>query len=114
MTTLRLVPAILCDPLDAFIAAFSQAIRAFVGKYVRRKLLLLGTGPRCTGHELGALIVDPTDFDGEVRRDATRPAGPPRRALDARRAWDALGFVARTSHVDGLCETIASREAAAR
>jgi GDP-L-fucose synthase len=62
----------------------------------------LGVGHEITIRDLVALIVTATGFEGEVRWDATKPDGQPRRALDTSRARERFGFVAKTSFEDGL------------
>jgi GDP-L-fucose synthase len=66
----------------------------------------LGVGHEITIRELVQTIARLTRFEGELRWDASRPDGQPRRALDTSRARDAFGFVARTSFEDGLRATI--------
>jgi GDP-L-fucose synthase len=67
----------------------------------------LGVGREITIRDLVEMIVKLTRFEGEVRWDATKPDGQPRRALDTSRARDWFGFSARTSFEDGLQATIA-------
>jgi GDP-L-fucose synthase len=67
----------------------------------------LGVGREITIRDLVELIVDQTGFGGEIRWDASKPDGQPRRALDTSRARDWFGFEARTSFEDGLRATIA-------
>jgi len=67
----------------------------------------LGVGREITIRDLVELIVDQTGFEGEIRWDASKPDGQPRRALDTSRARDWFGFEARTSFEDGLRATIA-------
>jgi GDP-L-fucose synthase len=45
-------------------------------------------------------------FQGEIRWDATRPDGQPRRCLDTARAERLLGWKARVGFEDGLRRTI--------
>jgi len=47
-----------------------------------------------------------TGFAGEVRWDATKPDGQPRRALDTSRASERLGSEAGTPFEEGLRRTI--------
>ncbi len=61
-----------------------------------------------TIRDLVGLIVEMTGFEGDVRWDATKPDGQPRRALDTSRARELFGFDARTSFEDGLRRTIES------
>jgi len=71
----------------------------------------LGVGREITIRELVELIVRLTRFEGEIRWDATKPDGQPRRALDTSRAREAFGFTAATSFEDGLRATIEWYEA---
>ena len=66
----------------------------------------LGVGHEITIRDLVDLIVRLTRFEGEVRWDASKPDGQPRRALDTSRAHDTFGFIAPTSFEDGLRATI--------
>ena len=71
----------------------------------------LGVGREITIRELVDLIVRLTGFEGEVRWDATKPDGQPRRALDTSRARDRFGFVAQVGFEEGLRRTIERYEA---
>jgi GDP-L-fucose synthase len=66
----------------------------------------LGTGREITIRDLVALIARLTGFEGELRWDASKPDGQPRRALDTSRARERFGFQATTSFEDGLRATI--------
>ena len=48
------------------------------------------------------LIVRPTGFDGEVRRDRSNPDGRSRRLLETGRAEQAFGFRAEVGLEEGL------------
>ena len=71
----------------------------------------LGVGREITIRELVELIARLTHFDGEIRWDASKPDGQPRRALDTGRARELFGFEAKTSFEDGLQRTIEWYEA---
>ena len=66
----------------------------------------LGTGGEITIRDLVTLIVELTGYEGEIRWDATKPDGQPRRGLDTSRAREAFGFTASESFRDGLRTTI--------
>jgi GDP-L-fucose synthase len=66
----------------------------------------LGVGSEITIGELVTKVARLTGFAGEIRWDATKPDGQPRRALDTTRARERFGFNARTSFEDGLRATI--------
>jgi GDP-L-fucose synthase len=66
----------------------------------------LGVGHEITIRELARTIAQLTGYGGEIRWDASKPDGQPRRMLDTERAEKAFGFVANTKLLDGLRETI--------
>ena len=71
----------------------------------------LGVGREITIRELVELIAQLTRFEGEIRWDASKPDGQPRRALDTSHARELFGFVARTSFEEGLGNTVEWYEA---
>jgi GDP-L-fucose synthase len=71
----------------------------------------LGVGREITIRELVELIARLTHFDGELRWDASKPDGQPRRALDTSRARERFGFEAATGFEEGLRRTIEWYEA---
>ena len=71
----------------------------------------LGVGSEITIKDLVGLIARLARFEGELRWDATKPDGQPRRALDTSRARERFGFAAGTSFEDGLRNTIEWYEA---
>ena len=66
----------------------------------------LGTNMEITIRDLIELIARLTGFTGEIRWDATKPDGQPRRCLDTSRAEERLGWKAGVSFEDGLKRTI--------
>ena len=71
----------------------------------------LGSGREITIKELTQLVARLSRFDGEIVWDSSKPDGQPRRCLDVSRAWNAIGFRARTALEDGLQRTIGWYEA---
>lgn len=67
----------------------------------------LGAGFEITMRELADKVARATGFAGEIRWDASRPNGQPRRMLDVSRARDRFGFSATTSLDEGLASTLA-------
>ncbi|MEM1424425.1 MAG: NAD-dependent epimerase/dehydratase family protein, partial [Planctomycetota bacterium] len=67
----------------------------------------LGAGFEITIKELVELIVRLTGFEGEIRWDATKPDGQPRRSLDTSKAKEHLDWEARVPFEEGLERTIA-------
>ena len=62
----------------------------------------IGAGFEITIKELVELIAELTGFKGEIRWDATKPDGQPRRCLDTSRAKALFGFEAKTGFREGL------------
>jgi GDP-L-fucose synthase len=68
--------------------------------------LNLGTGMEITIRDLVEKIVHLTGFAGDVRWDASKPDGQPRRQLDTSRARERLGWTAEVGFDEGLRRTI--------
>ena len=66
----------------------------------------LGAGFEIKIRDLVELIARLMGFKGEIRWDATKPDGQPRRCLDTSRAEKLFGFRAETRFEDGLRRTI--------
>jgi GDP-L-fucose synthase len=90
----------------------AEAIVLAAERYDGAEPVNLGVGREITIRELVETIVRLTRFEGDVRWDASRPDGQPRRALDTSRAREWFGFQAETSFEDGLHKTIEWYEAA--
>ena len=69
--------------------------------------LNLGTGREITVRDLVTLIAKLCGFTGEIRWDASKPDGQPRRCLEVEHAAARLGWRARVAFEEGLKETIA-------
>jgi len=66
----------------------------------------IGAGFEITIKGLAEKIAELTGFAGQIRWDASKPDGQPRRCLDTSRAERVFGFKAKTNFDDGLKETI--------
>jgi GDP-L-fucose synthase len=75
-------------------------------RYDRPEPVNLGVGREITIRDLVTLIARLARFDGEIRWDASKPDGQPRRALETSRAREAFGFSAQISFEEGLRQTI--------
>ena len=67
----------------------------------------LGTGNEITIRDLVVLVAKLCSFKGEIRWDATKPDGQPRRCLDTSLAKQVLGWQAQVDFETGLSRTIA-------
>jgi GDP-L-fucose synthase len=75
-------------------------------RYDGSEAVNLGAGFEITIRDLVELIGRLMGFQGEIRWDATKPDGQPRRSLDTSRAERLFGFRATTSFETGLRRTI--------
>ncbi len=66
----------------------------------------LGTGSEIPIRDLVRMIAGLCRFTGEIRWDASKPDGQPRRCLDTRRAQERLGWRAEIGLEEGLRRTI--------
>ena len=67
----------------------------------------LGTGQEISIRDLATLVAELTGYGGEVRWDASKPNGQPRRSLDVSKAEELFGFRAGVTLREGLERTIA-------
>ena len=67
----------------------------------------LGAGFEISIRDLAEKIRALVGYTGQIRWDATKPNGQPRRSLDVSRAENAFGFKATTGFDEGLARTIA-------
>jgi GDP-L-fucose synthase len=75
-------------------------------RYDKPEPVNLGSGMEISIKELVTLVARLMDYRGEIRWDATKPDGQPRRMLDTSRAEREFGFKAKTVFEDGLRCTI--------
>jgi GDP-L-fucose synthase len=66
----------------------------------------LGSDREITIRETAQTIADATGFTGELKWDATKPDGQPRRRIDPTRAGEMLGWRATMSFAEGLQRTV--------
>ena len=64
----------------------------------------IGTGIDCTIKELAQIIAEVTGFTGEIKFDASKPDGTPRKLLDVTQL-NAMGWQSKISLRDGLSST---------
>ena len=75
-------------------------------KYDKPEPVNLGSGMEITIKNLAQLICKLMDFKGEIRWDASKPDGQPRRMLDVSRAKEEFDFVAKIPFEQGIKNTI--------
>ena len=83
-------------------------------KYDKPDPVNLGSGKEISIKDLVELICKLMDFKGEIRWDASKPDGQPRRCLDTSKAKKEFSFEAKTNFVEGLKKTIQWYEANAK
>lgn len=94
-----------------FVRDAARAIAMAAESYSGSEPVNVGSGREIAIRDLVTLICELTGFRGEIRWDASKPDGQPRRCLDTTRAQASFGFRAETPFREGLTETIAWYEA---
>jgi GDP-L-fucose synthase len=84
----------------------AEAIVGATERYDSPEPVNIGVGREIAIRDLVELVAQATGFAGEIRWDATKPDGQPRRVLDTTRAAQEIGFHASTSFEDGLRTTV--------
>jgi len=84
----------------------AEAIVLAAESYNSSEPVNIGAGFEISMKELTELIVELTGFKGEIKWNASKPDGQPRRCLDITRAEKEFGFKARMNFKDGLRKTI--------
>lgn len=84
----------------------AKAILLAAERYNESEPINLGSSHEISIKDLVGMIARKTNFFGEIRWDATRPNGQPRRKLDITRAQERFDFEGQTSFENGLRETI--------
>jgi GDP-L-fucose synthase len=92
----------------------AEAIVLAAEKYSKPALVNLGSGEEISVRDLLEMIRSLVGSTAEVRWDASRPDGQPRRCLDTSRAAAEFGWRAKTPLRDGLRKTIDWYRAAGR
>ncbi len=90
-----------------YVGDAARAIVQAAERYDGAEPVNIGAHREITIRELVTTIAELTGFTGELRWDATKPDGQPRRCLDTTRATELFGFTATTDFHEGLRETIA-------
>ena len=84
----------------------AEGIVAAAERYDGAEPVNLGAARELLIRDLVEVVVELTGFEGEVRWDASKPDGQPRRSVDASRARDLFGFEATTDFRTGLQRTV--------
>lgn len=89
-----------------YIEDCAEAIVLATEKYNKPDPVNVGAGFEISIKDLIQLIVNLMEFKGDIKWDATKPDGQPRRMLDISRAKEEFGFRASTPFEKGLKRTI--------
>lgn len=84
----------------------AEGIASAAEKYEGKEPVNLGSGMEIAIRDLVTLIAKIIGYEGEIRWDASKPDGQPRRMLDVSRAKREFGFTAKTNFEEGLKKTI--------
>jgi GDP-L-fucose synthase len=90
-----------------FVRDAARGIALAAEHYNKPEPVNLGSQREITIKDLATLICELGGFIGEIRWDATKPDGQPRRCLDTTRAAREFDFKASTDFREGLIETLA-------
>jgi GDP-L-fucose synthase len=90
-----------------YVADCARAIALATERYDKPAPVNIGSGSEITIRDLAQRIAELTGFGGEIRWDASKPDGQPRRCLDVSRAAAEFGFRATMDFTEGLRRTIA-------
>lgn len=90
-----------------FVRDAADAICLATDRYNEPDPVNIGAGREIRIRELAELICELCGYQGQIRWDASKPDGQPRRCLDTRRAREKFGWTAKTDLRSGLIETIA-------
>jgi GDP-L-fucose synthase len=75
-------------------------------KYDKPEPVNIGSGEEVTIKNLVETICELMDYNGEIRWDASKPDGQPRRKFDVSRAEKEFGYTSKTDFKTGLQQTI--------
>lgn len=89
-----------------FVRDAARAIVLAAQHYDKPDPVNIGSGQETSIRDLAKLVIELCDFPGQIRWDASKPDGQPRRCLDTSRARREFGFEATTSFREGLLEAI--------
>ena len=89
-----------------YIEDAAEGIVLATEKYDKPEPVNIGAGREISIKNLIETICHLMDFNGEIRWDASKPDGQPRRMLDTSRAEKEFGFKAKVGFEDGLKKTI--------
>jgi len=89
-----------------YVADAAEGILLATERYNGAEPVNIGTGFEIKIRDLAALIARLTGFGGEIRWDASKPDGQPRRCLDVSKAKKLFGFEVKTPFEEGLAATI--------
>lgn len=89
-----------------FVEDAAAAIVLATERYESDEPVNLGTGSEITIRDLAEEIRAAVGYEGELRFDASKPDGQPRRQLETSRAAEGFGFRAGTGFAAGLRRTL--------
>jgi GDP-L-fucose synthase len=83
----------------------AKAVAVLLAKYDSDSHINIGSGEDVTIKDLATSIAIATGFTGEIKWDATKPDGTPRKVMDVSRI-KALGWKPEISLQDGIAQTV--------
>lgn len=89
-----------------YVTDAAKGIASALGTQGRNEVFNIGSGKESSIRELAETICEVVGYEGRLTFDPTKPAGAPRRALDASKARAQLGFESTVSLKEGLANTL--------
>lgn len=89
-----------------FVEDAAEAIILATERYDKSEPINIGTGKEISIKELVKMIINIVGFKGNIKWDASKPDGQPRRCLDVSKAKKEFEFEAKTNLLEGLKKTI--------
>jgi len=83
----------------------AKAVAVLLAKYDADSHINIGSGEDVTIKDLATSIAMATGFTGDIKWDATKPDGTPRKVMDVSRI-EALGWKPEISLQDGIAQTV--------
>ena len=84
-----------------YVDDLADACVFLMNNYSGNETVNLGTGKELTIKELAELVADVIGYEGEIKWDATKPDGTPRKLLDVSKLEN-LGWKYKTELRDGI------------
>ena len=90
-----------------YVGDAARALALAAERYQKSDPVNIGSGFEISIRELATIVAELVGYQGNIRFDASKPDGQPRRKLDTSKATQEFGFSAEVNFREGLSKTIA-------